>query len=355
LPCLNLVAVLCFYGRGAFDRMSTFRGRVSSIGASFLQSVVCRITLAGGILSRFRQSIIARWDGADPNRLSKRHAVYVHFDAQGNVAEFVVEQLRELSKTGFRITFVSNSPRLSEESIEAIIPFCREISLRRNTGYDFGAYRDGILSISDLRSAEYLVLANDSVYGPLFPLDEMLGKCDPAICDVWGATDSEEIAYHLQSYFLVFCSKAIKSSAFRRFWFWFPNIDSRKEVIKFGEIGLSQQLMSVGLRIGAVFKCADAETRKLRKIAAVKTLASDPNIEAFLKLVMDPTRKSAALNPTQVFWEELVIYERYPFLKRDLLRDNLWNVPTVLPWRKLLADYTSYDSALIEKHMNSQM
>jgi len=318
----------------------------------FIREPLNAVSIVWGSLARLRGSIRQRWQGNDPNRSLKRHAVYVHFHPEGIVADFVVAQLRELSRLGFRITFVSNSPQIDGKLISIVAPVCREIILRRNTGYDFGAYRDGIMSIPDLLATECLILANDSVYGPLYPLDEMLGRCDPEVFDVWGATDSEEISYHLQSYFLVFYSRAIRSRAFWRFWFWFPNIDSRRFVIKCGEIGLTQRMLKAGLRVGAVYKCVDAEIRKARKISSVATLESDPQITSFLALI--ETRKSTMFNPTHFFWEEMVIYERYPFLKRDLIRENYWKVPFGMPWRKVIEEYTSYDVAIIEKHITLQ-
>ncbi|ABD89720.1 rhamnan synthesis F family protein [Rhodopseudomonas palustris] len=318
----------------------------------FIREPLIAVSIVWGLLARLRGSIRRRWEGADPNRSLKRHAVYVHFHPEGVVADFVAAQLREFSRLGFRITFVSNSPTIDDQLITILSPLCREIILRRNTGYDFGAYRDGIMSIPDLPSTQCLVLANDSVYGPLFPLDELLGRCDPEVFDVWGATDSEEIAYHLQSYFLVFYGRAIKSRAFWRFWFWFPNIDSRKFVIKCGEIGLTQRLVKAGLRVGAVYKCVDAEIRKARKISSVEALPRDPQIEAFLALI--ETRKPTMFNPTHFFWEELVIYERYPFLKRDLIRENYWKVPFGQPWHKVIVEHTSYDVAMIDKHITHQ-
>ena len=52
------------------------------------------------------------------------------------------------------------------------------------------------------------MLANDSVYGPLFDLKEILARCD-ASADIWGMTDNRAGGYHLQSYFLLFRGRAL--------------------------------------------------------------------------------------------------------------------------------------------------
>ena len=48
--------------------------------------------------------------------------------------------------------------------------------------------------------ARLLLLANDSVAGPFAPLGPLLARVDFAMADIWGATDSRERGYHLQSY-----------------------------------------------------------------------------------------------------------------------------------------------------------
>lgn len=309
--------------------------------------------LAAGLASRMRSCVLSRLAGEDPNRAGDKHVVYVHFDAKGVVANFVLFQIRSFVDCGFRVTFVSNSPHFVPAQHTGLKSLCREIIHRRNVGYDFAAYRDGISSIPALEHSSCLIIANDSVYGPLYPLAELLQRCDPNACDVWGATDSEEIAYHLQSYFVVFFPRALRSRAFRSFWTWYPNVGNRDWVIKNGELGLSRCLIQAGLRVGAVFKCADAERRREQKLRAVKTLPPGPEIDRFLSFVFRPDRSAATLNPTQVFWEEMLVEERYPFLKRDLIRENIQKVPTVTPWKTLVAQHTQYDPALIEKHLGS--
>src|SRR5215212_6819303 len=123
-----------------------------------------------GNLRRLRNHIRGSWPGTDPLPHSRYEAVYVHFDRHGIVHDYVHEQLRSLVAAGFRITFVSNAPKFSQKSVAEIAVFCRRIVWRRNTGYDFGAYKDGIKAIGDLDQVDRLLLMNDSVYGPFHPL-----------------------------------------------------------------------------------------------------------------------------------------------------------------------------------------
>jgi lipopolysaccharide biosynthesis protein len=47
-----------------------------------------------------------------------------------------------------------------------------------------------------------VLLVNDSIYGPLAPLEPILARIDLEAADLWGATESWQTRYHLQSFFL---------------------------------------------------------------------------------------------------------------------------------------------------------
>ena len=70
--------------------------------------------------------------------------------------------------------------------------------------------------------------------------------------DAFGITDSWEIRYHLQSYFLIFFPNAIRSRAFQRFWSRFPTISDKPWLIRNGEVRLTSVLARSKLRLGAL-------------------------------------------------------------------------------------------------------
>src|SRR5262252_6692995 len=121
--------------------------------------------------TRCRSSYVRRrWPGALDLEGATRVAVFVHFDRQGTVHDFVLHYLAEIARAGFTTVFVSNAPRLDPESLDRISPLCGAILLRANVGMDFGAYKDGIGELPRLDRLEALLLANDSVYGPFYDL-----------------------------------------------------------------------------------------------------------------------------------------------------------------------------------------
>src|SRR5882757_4134520 len=99
--------------------------------------------------------------------------LFAHYDADGVVDPYVVHYLEALSKLDTTIVFVSGSPELTSDSVASLRPFCAGIYTRRTLALDFGSWH---LAWCILRSNGWsldqfdrLVLANDSVYGPLFP------------------------------------------------------------------------------------------------------------------------------------------------------------------------------------------
>jgi lipopolysaccharide biosynthesis protein len=287
-----------------------------------------------GLLKRSVVPIRDRWKGSiAPN---EKCVIYVHFDNNGLIHDFTLYQLECFRKLGYGITFVTNSPSFPADQLPKLLPLCVDIIWRHNSGHDFGAYRDAVLSLNPENFTQ-LILTNDSIYGPLYPLEDLIDRCDPEKADAWGATDSRQIAYHLQSYFLLFYREAIRSDAFRQFWRWYPDVNDKAWVILNGELGISKALVGGGLRLRAVYSCEDAEER-LKAERQTRELATFPEWVH---------GRADELNPLTYYWEALIARERFPFLKRSTLLKQPEKVLSVVSSR------TRYDPRLISSHLQS--
>lgn len=299
-----------------------------------------------------RSSLVREHISADdPLQGSKLAAVYVHFDADGQVDDYVVHQVRALADAGFRVTFVSNSPTLPHDSCVRIAAFCKDIIWRFNTGYDFGAYKDGIASIAGLDQLDGLLLMNDSVYGPFWKLQEVLSRLDGSTTDFWGITDSWEYQHHIQTFFMFFFPTALQTPAFKNFWAGLPYINHKRWVIRNGEVGLSQLLQRAGLRSSVLAPYwFVAETMKAR-IADMKKsglLQSEgPGFGRFQSRIL----ANRAVNPMQYFWDVLITDYNCPFIKRELIQSNPAGIPFVSRWREVIASRSDYDTARIDRHL----
>src|SRR5947209_1819692 len=205
-----------------------------------------------GFVRRLFPTVRSLRSAADPVADSKLEAVYVHYDRYGVVHDFVLTQLRALVEAGFRVTFVTNSPKFEDRAFDLVAPMCRQVLWRWNAGYDFGGYKDGLKAVGALDGVQQLIIMNDSVYGPFWSLRELLARISPEIFDVWGITDSWEHAYHVQSYFMLFFRPALQSEGFKSFWERLPYCSDKPWIIKHGEVKLTQVLTRQKLRSGVL-------------------------------------------------------------------------------------------------------
>lgn len=274
-----------------------------------------------------RPRLQEQWAGADDIAQARRVAVFVHFDRAGEVHDWLIHYLSELKGAGYAIIFVSNAPRLSENSVAKVRPHCAIVARRDNLGSDFGAYRDGIGLVPALDNLESLLLANDSVFGPFHPLAATLARMSPDQAPVWGITDSLEGGFHLQSYFLLFHRAALSSPAFGRFWRGHRDVQSRYWTILKYEIGITHSLRKAGLQCRALFHFREAEAIARK----------------------NPARAGRRVprNPMHDMWDVLIGELGCPFIKRDLLRSRPPMDPDLGRWRALVESVSGYDTSLI--------
>ncbi|MBC8049652.1 MAG: hypothetical protein H7X92_05840, partial [Chitinophagales bacterium] len=82
--------------------------------------------------------------GSAPLR-GRAFAVFVTFTEMPYVAEYVYRHLDFLNANGFNVVVVSNSKKINSQSLRELRLRSIAVLERPNIGYDFGAYRDGIL------------------------------------------------------------------------------------------------------------------------------------------------------------------------------------------------------------------
>jgi lipopolysaccharide biosynthesis protein len=305
-----------------------------------------------GHARRWRSDVIESWAGDDPNPDSKLWAVYSHFNRRGQIFDFTTYAIRSLCEAGFRIVFVTNAKNFDPAQLPLLNPFCAKIVKRRNAGYDFGAYKEGINSIPDLATMDGLVLMNDSVYGPLFPLKNTLDRMSAIEVDFWGLTDSWQHAYHLQSYFMYFAKRLIGSSDFHKFWRSIPLINYKRGVIEYLEIGLSQFLLQRGYRLSAAFPYYSLVDRYLALLdkAPLDNIVPDKDARKIQEGLRTLLQMGRFVNPTHYFWDILINEFQYPFIKNELLSPNPDHIYGINSWRDTVMTCTKYDINLIIEH-----
>lgn len=303
-----------------------------------------------------------------------RLCIFAHYDRDNIVDDYVYFYLKNLKRMCKKIVFVTTSV-LNENEKNGLTKYSDSIITRENRGYDFMSWRVGLES-EILEGYDEILLCNDSVYGPLFPLEEAFGFMSTRDCDFWGMTESYQISYHLQSYFLVFRKTVILSPAFQKFWGDITIQESKSELIRFYEVGLSSVLLGAGFKADTyagytpsimdrfrlmIHLCWSRMARIAASISASKSKAkSDFAKEAAqtalsvfpckLSEKVKSVLKGENFNVTHQFWKELMVQRRMPFLKVELLRDN----PTMVnihDFERMIASCSDYDTNYIKSHL----
>ena len=167
----------------------------------------------------------------------KRLAIYAHYDGHGEVKRYVLHLLRCLQGVCDSIDFVSTADLSAPEQAK-LNPLCRRVLLKDNKGFDFGMWQNALQNV-DLDAWDEIVLLNSSMFGPVFPLQEMFRQMQSRPVDFWGVTENHEMSWHLQSYFLVFRKRLLQSSAFTSFWQSVLPYSDKSQVIRSYEVGMS--------------------------------------------------------------------------------------------------------------------
>ncbi|MDT5181711.1 MAG: hypothetical protein QOJ95_5909 [Mycobacterium sp.] len=263
--------------------------------------------------------------------------LFAHFDPQGIVDPYVAYYLDALHRVGATIVFVSGSPHLTPESVESIRDFCAGIYTRETLSLDFGSWHLAWKILEQrgwsLDQFDRFALANDSVYGPLFPLEEMWTSLEGA--DMYGAVESLEFGRHLQSFFLVGELNERTREFLQSFWCDFQYIASKTRLIRRYEIGMSKRARAAGLT--------------MKPYASVSAIQ-----ETFAKSTSHQWSKKfsgAPFNSTLYYWDGLIEYLRFPFLKTVLPRRNEPRHHAMKNLREFIEQHTTYPFELIGSNL----
>jgi hypothetical protein len=252
-------------------------------------------------------------------------ALYAHWSPTGAVSDMVIAQLSTWRDAGFDVVFVTNSvpaPRDWDRVGElAVLRIARE-----NVGRDFGGWRDALgLALERFGAPSELLLANDSVLGPVRPMAPVIAALRRGGAGLFGLTESRGGGAHLQSYLLLARSASAVADVGAHLLACRPS-RSKWRLVQQAEIGLTRRMLARGHRVAALFGW-DRIGPSL-----------DPSI--FGKLGSRFAKPNALdrypLNPTHHLWRVLVERFGFPYLKTELVLRNPGGIAGVERWPELL-------------------
>lgn len=180
----------------------------------------------------------------------KRLAIFVGYDKDSIIHDYVIYYLSELSKSADIIYVADND--LAQCEMDKIKPYTIKIIAQRHGEYDFGSYKRGYLFAKQsgiLDEYDFLILCNDSVFGPFYSFDKIFAEIPQrqdivygfskhlkADCNWGGRKFIEE---HLQSYFVVMPKGVFLSDWYSDFIESIKKEADKVEVVFKYEIGMS--------------------------------------------------------------------------------------------------------------------
>jgi lipopolysaccharide biosynthesis protein len=245
--------------------------------------------------------------------------LFAHFDTDDRLDNYVLWYLERLRELDFSIVFISAS-RLASADVARLRSSCHDVILRENAGLDFGSWRAGFVKHGSEITGR-LLLANDSVYGPIGDLKSALDRLTSKNADFYGMVESLQMATHLQSWFLLFEPWVVRHEAFKWFWEQPFGTMSKKQIIAQGEVGLSRRLVAAGFRYEALYRPRHFY------------LAGH------------------AFNPAHLLWRELLSAGGVPFVKIELLRSNPISLDDPAAILKFVKSVDPSIDPLIESHL----
>ena len=179
---------------------------------------------------------------------NKDYLIFAFYDRMGILDFHVTESLRKYSSQ-FSIVFVSDCKIKSKEKKK--IDFVEKIIFKEHNEMDFGSWKLGLNFLKN-KNVENLLLVNDSIIGPFIDIRKILDSMKNKKVDFWGISSAGAGAeFHIQSYFLYFKKKCLKSKFFRNFFLNIKKQKSKADLVKHYEIGLTQGLISNGMKTGS--------------------------------------------------------------------------------------------------------
>ncbi|MBB6001439.1 rhamnan synthesis F family protein [Arcicella rosea] len=190
----------------------------------------------------------------------KRIGLYLFYDKDGVVDDYVIYKLRQLRQHVDYILFISNSS-LNGGNLQKAESVSDEILCRENVGFDVWGYKEGLAHIGKHKLALFdeLILLNYTFFGPIYPFSELFKTMESSECDFWGISDHGTIApnpftgkgvlpVHIQSHFIAVRSRIFKSDSFKQYWETMPQIKSYDESVEKHESRFTEHFHKLGFK-----------------------------------------------------------------------------------------------------------
>ena len=236
--------------------------------------------------------------------------LFVTHSRSGKIKPHVLPYLRALKAQGLGIVLIATVDRPVDLPPD-LIALADALIVRRNAGYDFGAWSHAFKLYPRLYGAATLYLANDSVFPATGDarIGAIIDRVRASKAELIGLTESHEWRWHVQSYFVAIKPRLLSSRLFHAFMEDLRMLTRKDHVIRAYEVRLGEMAEQNGHDVEILFPSA------------------------------------VAINPTLFGWRQLIV-DGLPFVKLLLLRGEFEKADTA-GWRDTLGE-AGFDVPLAE-------
>jgi hypothetical protein len=169
----------------------------------------------------------------------------------------VIDHIQALLAANVAVILIANTD-LDPTQLEVPQALAARLSgcvVRANVGYDFAAWAHVYALFDPLLVRQRLYLVNDSIVGPLDDVAyaNLLRRVRESHADLIGLTCNPDPHEHLQSFFLVFNERLLRSELFDAFMRRVVNMPRKESVVTTYELWLSPFLQRNGFSVEALF------------------------------------------------------------------------------------------------------
>ena len=187
----------------------------------------------------------------------KRLGIFFFYEKNGDVDDFITYYLADLNKNLTDLVVVCNG-KLSEEGRAAFSCDSDNMILREKKWRVVMSYKTALDSYGWARLAEFdeIVMTNSTLMGPVRPLQEMFDAMwENQDLDFWGLSIHhgaqsnpfkgkhlyDYLPVHIQSHFIVYRQRFVRSAELQAYWDNMPMIESYTDSVQRYEAVFTKQ------------------------------------------------------------------------------------------------------------------
>ena len=203
----------------------------------------------------------------------KRLGIFFFYEKNGDVDDFITYYLADLAKNLTDLVVVCNG-KLSAQGRAAFSQFTDNIIVRENKGLDVWAYKTALDSYGWDKLSEFdeIVMTNSTLMGPVRPLKEMFdAMAENQDLDFWGLSIHHGaksnpfkgkhiysyLPVHIQSHFIVYRQRFVKSPELQQYWDNMPMIADYNDSVQRYEAVFTKQFEERGFKWDVYVKTDD--------------------------------------------------------------------------------------------------